>query len=79
MHAIIWSNGERTTARTWAAMFEKVRASQWRELDEQEFRTELAKRAYVWSRTEIDPYGTYRELFYELARAGLVVIEGAWK
>lgn len=76
MHAVTWSNGSTTRARTWRELFDKVRAEQWRELTENEFRDELAKRCWIWSETSIDVGAPYRELFRELQRAGLVVIEG---
>lgn len=77
MHQITWSNGSVDRARTWRAMFEKVRAYQWHDLDEEEFRAEMGKRCWLWSNTTIDIGAPYAQFFRELQRAGLIYIEGS--
>lgn len=75
MPAVIWSDGSVTRSRTWQGVLDKVRALQWHELSEEDFRYELGKRAWRWSETEIDFEGSPKALFLELERAHMVVIE----
>lgn len=73
MIAIAWSNGLIHRARSWQKLMDKVRADQWHQFTEDEFRMAMAKRAIVWSGTEIDPFGSPREFFQELYRAKMIV------
>lgn len=77
MHRILWTNGHLDQALTWQGLLDIVRTTQWRDLDEYEFRAEMAKRAFRWSGVEIDAGAPPRRFFHELARAGLVLIEGS--
>jgi hypothetical protein len=74
MVAVRWSNGQVDTARSWAELLEVVRKTQWTLLPEQEFRYMLAKRAWRWSLTPVDPDTTPRRFFKQLERARLVEI-----
>jgi hypothetical protein len=69
-----WSNGHVDSAATWQELLDKLRAAQWHPWDEDEFRVVLSKRCARWSGTEIDAWGTPRQLFRELERARLVEI-----
>ena len=75
MHTITWSNGSRDTARTWQALLDRIRRAQWIEMEEDEFRAEMGKRAWVWSETVIDIGASPRRFFEELERARMIQIE----
>lgn len=78
MHTITWSNGQVDRAPTWQALLDLVRASQWRDYTEAEFRSAMALRAARWSGIKINVDGPPRLFFEELAYAKLIVIgEGA--
>ncbi len=71
-----WSNGSVTAAADWQELLDKVRRLQWWDWSEEVFRQVLAKRAYRWSKTEIDWEADPETLFLELERAHLVEILG---
>jgi hypothetical protein len=75
MPTITWSNGQQDSASTWEALEELVRETQWRYYTPEGFRTAMAKRAWRWSRTEIDPDVDAETFFAELAHAKLVTID----
>lgn len=75
MHAITWSNGHTDRARSWQGMMDKVRRAQHRDYDEPSFRLEMAKRAWVWSETEVDALAEPEQFFVELQWARLIKIE----
>jgi hypothetical protein len=76
---IRWSNGVVDSAPTWEELEAKVRDSQWWEYEPDEFRQAMAKRARVWSGTEIVTAGSSEAFFAELARAFLIAIETTTK
>jgi hypothetical protein len=58
-------------------LLESWRSKQWHGPDEANWRDELAKRAYIWSGTNVDPTLRPASFIRALERAGLVkVIEG---
>lgn len=70
---ILWPDGSRYESNTWDGLLEQVRSHPWNaEMGSEEFRHSLAKRAWVWNFTEIDPAGTAAEIFRGLVDAGLV-------
>lgn len=71
--AVRWSNGQVDTAATWEELLEVVRADQFRDYPEDEFRRVLAKRAWRWSRWPVNPDLPAELLFQELAMAKLIV------
>jgi hypothetical protein len=71
---VTWSNGDTMTAPTWEALEQRVRKVQWHRYAPDDFREAMAKRAWRWSGTRVDVYGTSEEFFIELERAQLVVI-----
>lgn len=74
MRAVTWSNGRVDRATSWQKLLDKIRADQWREYTEEEFRAAMAKRAWRWSKTEIDMGATPARFFEELQYAKLLVI-----
>jgi len=70
--AIRWSNGVVDMAPTWEQLEAKVRETQWWSYEPDEFRRAMAKRALVWSGTEIDVTGSSEEFFAQLRRAYLI-------
>ena len=74
MVGIEWSDGKQMWARTWSDLLLDVREHQWSSLDEQGFRSELAKRAIRWSRTAIDQWLPAGKLFKELERARMLIV-----
>lgn len=76
MVSITWSNGHRDEAASWDALLDLVRDTQWRTYSELGFRYEMQKRAYRWSGLTIDVDGSAQDLFVELQRAKLIVIDG---
>jgi hypothetical protein len=75
MAQVRWSNGQADRAHSWEALESKIRNDQWWDLDPDEFRIVMQKRAYRWSLIEITTLGTSEEFFKELERARLIVIE----
>lgn len=75
MHRVIWSNGKVDEARTWTGLLDQIREDQWRGYTDWEFRAEMAKRAWRWSRTSIDMGASPRRFFHELERAKLIIID----
>lgn len=74
MVAVRWSNGQIDTARSWSELLQVVRKTQWSLLPENEFRYMLAKRAWRWSLTPVDPDAPPHRFFKQLERARLVEI-----
>lgn len=74
MRAVTWSNGHIDRARTWQALLDGIRATQWHDYSEEEFRAVMAKRAWRWSKTEIDIGAPPARFFEELEYAKLLVI-----
>lgn len=72
---VSWSDGSRSSARTWEALEQAVRKAQWHRWSEDDFREVMQKRAWRWSRTRISIDGNAAEFFAELERARLVAIE----
>lgn len=75
MVRVRWSNNRIDAAPTWEELEKRVRVDQWGEFTEEEFRAVMAKRAWRWSRTDIDTDGSSELFFRELERAGLVLVE----
>jgi hypothetical protein len=71
---IVWSDGTVDRAATWQELLDKVRADQWHDYTEDAFRTEMGKRALMWSGVEIDMGAPPDEFFAELERADLIVV-----
>jgi len=74
MPSIRWSNGMVDKAGTWQEILDHVRATQWFDMPEDEFRAVLATRALRWSKTIVDPSLPARDLFFALEEAKLVEI-----
>lgn len=74
MKAVTWSNGRVDRAPTWQKLLDKIRADQWHDYDEDEFRAVMAKRAWRWSKTEIDMGAAPARFFEELEFAKLLVV-----
>ncbi len=47
--AVMWPTGRVMRAGSWVALFESLRAEQWRSYSPRAFRTEMARRAFVWN------------------------------
>lgn len=75
MPTITWSNGQQDSASTWEALEELVRETQWRYYTERGFRTAMAKRAWRWSRYEMNAEAPADEFFHQLAMAKLITID----
>lgn len=74
MPRVLWSNGREDAARSWVALLEVVRTTQFRVIAPDKFRDELARRAWLWSGTYIDPESRPRDLFEQLEKAHLLKI-----
>ena len=74
MTKVLWPDKSTQEAPTFEALFAGLNDEQMIERSERDFRRELRRRCKVWSETEIVKGGTHRELFYELERAGLLLI-----
>ncbi len=74
MPTVIWSNGKVDQAETWEQLETLIRLDQWSGMDPEEFREEMAKRAYRWSGLRIDRGLTAQDFFAELAAAYLIEI-----
>lgn len=75
MPTVTWSNGHTDHADTWEELEDHVRETQWRNYTPDGFRTAMAKRAWRWSRVEIETGCDSGTFFAELEHAKLVVIE----
>lgn len=76
MVGVEWADGKQSWCDTWDELFNTVRDAQWSHLDDQMFRSEMAKRAMRWSRTQIDPWLPAGKFFKELERAHMLVVIG---
>jgi hypothetical protein len=75
MIGVLWPTGSRDRAETWEAMEELLRSRQWSEFqDPESFRAEMAARAGRWSGVEIEVDGSPADFFFELERAGMLVM-----
>lgn len=78
MPAVIWADGCMDRAATWEQLFDDVRRNQWHQYSRRAFRTELARRAKIWSGTDVDPTTDLETLFHALETAScLRIVEGA--
>lgn len=75
MPTITWSNGKVDRARSWQKLLDRVRRDQWRDFDEDGFRYEMAKRAWLWSNFELDMGAPPVRFFEQLEKAHLIRIE----
>lgn len=72
---IRWPDGKEYGGNSWSDLLRRINALPWNEhMDESEFRQELARRAYVWSETIVNPAAPPATLFRELAKAGALEI-----
>jgi hypothetical protein len=75
MPAALFPDGVVHTDTTWAGLLEQVRLLPWnRDLSPEEFRHAMAKRAWVWSESNVDPYLPPRQFVQALEMAGLLRI-----
>lgn len=73
MPAILWPDGRVQRAPTWAALLGAVGSLPWNaHLDADKLLHVLARRAWVWSGTDVDVWGSARTVFAELERAGML-------
>lgn len=73
---IMWPNGRYDEAGTWDELLENIRMSQWSDMNEQEFRRTMARRAAIWSSTIIMVNCTAARFIRELERAGILIVLG---
>lgn len=75
--AVIWPDGCLDTARTWLALFDRVRRDQWHEYTRKQFRSELARRTEVMTGTvpDLDDCD-WETLFRRLEEASMLRIVG---
>lgn len=74
MPTILWSNGKRDTADSWQALLDKVRKDQPTRMSETRFRSEMDRRARLWSGVRLDVDAPAEIFFKELAYAKMIVI-----
>lgn len=75
MPAALFPDGVVHEATTWSNLLEQVRLLPWnRDLSPEEFRHVMAKRAWVWSQSNVDPYLPPRQFVQALEMAGLLRI-----
>lgn len=74
MPTIMWSSGEIDSADTWDEIETLAREHQFRAYRPETFREILAKRAMLWTLTEIKTDGSAEDLFLGLAAAKVVTI-----
>lgn len=74
MPRVLWPNGHVDRARSWDDLLEKVRRTQVRDIAPEEFRIELAERAWVWNHNVVDPFCSARDLFEQLELAKMCKI-----
>jgi len=75
MPACIWPDGTFHEAASWGKLLETIREHPWNAIySDEEFRRVLAKRAYIWSTTIVDPTTSDEEFFSQLHDAGLIRI-----
>lgn len=75
--AVIWPDGCLDTARTWLALFDRVRRDQWHGYTRKEFRRELARRAGILTDRSLDLETCgYETLFRRLEEASMLRIVG---
>ena len=74
MPTIMWSSGEIDSAATWDEIESIAREHQFRAYRPETFRAVLAKRAYLWTLSDVRTDGTAEDLFRDLAAAKVVTI-----
>jgi hypothetical protein len=75
MPAALFPDGAVHTASSWDALLEQVNRLPWnRDLTPEEFRHAMAKRAWVWSESNVDPYLPAKQFVQALEMAGLLRI-----
>lgn len=75
MVTVQWSDDSRTSAGTWEELTARVATIQWHVYTAEQMKHVLAKRAYRWSGTPVDPSAGDREFWRQLEKAKLVIIE----
>jgi len=75
MPAALFPDGVVHESPTWGGLIEEVRNLPWnRDLSPEEFRHQMAKRAWVWSMSNVDPHLPPKQFVQALEMAGLLRI-----
>lgn len=74
MPQIILTSGTILTADTWRDLEQMLRDDEWNPSKKLKFRLEFGRRAFNWSRSEIQLDASSRRFFRQLERAGLLRI-----
>lgn len=77
MPTIRWSNGQTDTAETWEALLTLIGETQPEPMGDEQIREELAKRAWRWTLTNVDPSLPAALFFGELEHAKVIVISSS--
>lgn len=77
---VIFPDGVRLGADTWADLEKQLRADVWNPSDAMKFRVEMGNRARNWSGFEVDIELVAKQFIEQLEKAGLLLIvrKGEW-
>lgn len=74
MATVIFADGSMISGESWKDLELALRTESWNPSGKSEFREEMARRAWNWSRTAVVTDRTARALFESLEAAGMLTI-----